>query len=70
MRSAVFRATLREADAALAGHFDRPLTELLFDGGADALQSTELTQPAIVALQCAFAATLRDWGVRRVLRAG
>ena len=63
-RLPVFRQAMLQAETTLTGYFDRPLTELLFDPGADAVLSrTDITQPAVVALQLALAATLRDWGI-------
>jgi amino acid adenylation domain-containing protein len=61
-RLPVFRDAMLMAETALAGYFDRPLTEWLFDADAT-LTRTDLAQPAVVALQLAFAATLRDWGI-------
>jgi len=40
----------------------RPLTALLFEGGAD-LDRTEFAQPALAAFEVAMAALLAEWGV-------
>jgi amino acid adenylation domain-containing protein len=59
-----FRKAMIQAETILAGYFDRPLTQLLFDPGAEAaLGRTDVTQPAVLAYQWALAATLRDWGI-------
>ncbi|WP_375413897.1 amino acid adenylation domain-containing protein [uncultured Bradyrhizobium sp.] len=64
-RFPVFRSAMLQAETILAGYFDRPFTELLFDAGnAAALARTEVTQPAVVAFQWALVLTLRDWGIR------
>jgi amino acid adenylation domain-containing protein len=63
-RLPVFRSAILQAETILAGYFDRPFTELMFDAGnAAVLARTEVTQPAVVAFQWALAATLRDWGI-------
>ncbi|MFG1425019.1 amino acid adenylation domain-containing protein [Roseixanthobacter glucoisosaccharinicivorans] len=58
-----FRAALLEADAALAGVLDRPLSEILLGEDAHLLAQTRYNQPGAVALALAGAALLRSFGL-------
>ncbi|WP_426749027.1 type I polyketide synthase [Myxococcus faecalis] len=58
-----FRRDLLHYEEILRPHLDRPLTEVLFQGDAGALDETRYTQPAIVALELAVAGLLRSWGL-------
>ncbi len=59
-----FRAALLEADAALAGVLDRPLSEILLGEDAHLLAQTRYNQPGAVALALAGAALLRSFGLQ------
>ncbi len=58
----VFRAAFEQCDEALRPWLGEPLLARL-DRDEDALESTELAQPALFALQVALAALWRSWGV-------
>ncbi|MFG1420391.1 amino acid adenylation domain-containing protein [Roseixanthobacter liquoris] len=58
-----FRSALLEADAALAGVLDRPLSEILLGEDARLLAQTRYNQPGAVALALAGAALLRSFGL-------
>ncbi|WP_088644884.1 type I polyketide synthase [Micromonospora wenchangensis] len=60
-RFPVFAEDLAEVGAALAGHLDRPLAEVLVDG--DLLDRTEYAQPAIFAVEVALCRLLAHYGV-------
>ncbi|HYD30593.1 MAG TPA: beta-ketoacyl synthase N-terminal-like domain-containing protein [Azospirillaceae bacterium] len=63
-REPVFRDSLKRAEAILAPHLPKPLTELLFDTNeAEALEQTAVTQPAVTAFAVALADLLRSWGI-------
>ncbi|WP_338864527.1 type I polyketide synthase [Myxococcus stipitatus] len=59
-----FRRDLVRLEEILRPHLDRPLTEVLFQDEAGALNETRYTQPAIVALELAVAGLLRSWGLQ------
>ncbi|MHC5023668.1 MAG: ACP S-malonyltransferase [Planctomycetota bacterium] len=60
--SAAARAVLDEADAVLAGELDASLSTLCFEGPADRLNQTDVSQPAI------FACSVASWhGLREHL---
>jgi acyl transferase domain-containing protein/acyl carrier protein len=63
----VFRAALDHCASILAEQLDRPLLDLIFASpesvGAQLLNQTAYTQPALVALEYALAALWRSWGV-------
>jgi [acyl-carrier-protein] S-malonyltransferase len=65
-RFAICRETFAEADDALG----EPLSRLCFDGPADALQLTENTQPAILAVSVAIYRTAASLGVVPAFAAG
>lgn len=58
-----FRAALDAVAEAMAPHLDRPLLEVMFEGG-DAIHQTGYTQPALFAVEVATAALLEGWGIR------
>jgi len=62
----VFREALDRCAAALRGHLDRPLLDILFAEGAGApfLDETRYTQPALAAVELALAEMWRAWGVQ------
>ncbi|MEQ9332959.1 SDR family NAD(P)-dependent oxidoreductase, partial [Thalassobaculum sp.] len=57
-----FRAALDRCAGVLDPVLGRPLTALLFDGGAE-LDRTGYAQPALAAFEVAMAALLADWGI-------
>ncbi|MER7518001.1 SDR family NAD(P)-dependent oxidoreductase, partial [Streptomyces sp. NPDC126499] len=59
----VFAAAFDEALAALDGHLDRPLREVMWGEDAELLNRTEYTQPALFALQTALYRALEHRGV-------
>jgi len=72
-REPVFHATFDEADAVLRLILGRPLTSYLFADPTDAaamtraeeeLRQTAVTQPAVLAVDCALASLLAEYGFR------
>ncbi len=63
--SPTFRRTLDECAAALAGHLDRGLLDLIFAADAETspINDTIYAQPAIFAIEAALAALWRSWGI-------
>lgn len=59
----LFRAALKEADAALRPHMRRSAIEVMFAEGDAALHETEYTQPALFALGYALARMWTGFGV-------
>jgi phthiocerol/phenolphthiocerol synthesis type-I polyketide synthase E len=68
----VFRAALDECAEPLAPLLERDLRDLLFDDGPGAalLDRTDLTQPALFAVEYALAQQWLRWGVRPAALAG
>lgn len=62
----VFRAVLDRCEAALVGLRGGGMLALMLDEDADAshLESTDMAQPAIFAMQCGIVALLDAWGIR------
>lgn len=58
-----FRAQLNTIAAALDPHMDRPLLDVLFEGG-EAINQTGYTQPCLFAVELALARTLEAWGIK------
>jgi acyl transferase domain-containing protein/SAM-dependent methyltransferase len=63
--SPTFRRTLDECAAALAGHLDRGLLDLMFaaDSETSPINDTIYAQPVIFAIETALAALWRSWGI-------
>ncbi|HEY0844910.1 MAG TPA: amino acid adenylation domain-containing protein [Noviherbaspirillum sp.] len=61
-----FRDVLDRCEAALVAMRGRGMLELMLDEHADAalLESTDMAQPAIFAMQCGIVALLDTWGIR------
>lgn len=71
-QSPIVRKVLDEVDEALAGQIEVPLARLLDPSAPEAelVNRTDLTQPALFALQLALAEMWRSWGVRPSLVLG
>ncbi|GAA2939117.1 type I polyketide synthase [Streptomyces enissocaesilis] len=67
--SALYRAFLDEADAALLPHTGRSVRDLIL-GGDEAVHRTRWTQPALFAVGYALGRTLAELGVRPALLLG
>ena len=63
--SPTFRRTLDECAAALAGHLDRGLLDLMFAADAETspINDTIYAQPVTFAIEAALAALWRSWGI-------
>ena len=63
--SPTFRRTLDECAAALAGHLDRGLLDLMFaaDSETSPINDTIYAQPVTFAIEAALAALWRSWGI-------
>jgi len=63
--SPTFRRTLDECAAALAGHLDRDLLDLMFavDAEKSPINDTIYAQPVTFAIEAALAALWRSWGI-------
>ena len=63
--SPTFRRTLDECAAALAGHLDRGLIDIMFaaDAETSAINDTIYAQPVTFAIEAALAALWRSWGI-------
>jgi myxalamid-type polyketide synthase MxaB len=60
----VFREALERCDAALRGHLERPLLDVLYaPEGAALIDRTAYTQPALFAIEYALAQLWQRWGV-------
>jgi mycoketide-CoA synthase len=70
----VFAAALDEACGHFAPYLDRPLTEVMFASvgtpGADLLNQTRFTQPALFAMETALFRLLAHWGITPSYLAG
>lgn len=62
-RFSVFAAAFDEAAAALDEHLRLPLRQVMWGGDAAQLESTEIAQPALFAVEVALAALLQHFGV-------
>jgi acyl transferase domain-containing protein len=62
-RFSVFAKAFDEAAAVLDGQLRLPLRQVIWAGDAELLQSTEVAQPALFALEVALAALWQSWGV-------
>lgn len=63
----VFRRVLQQCDAILRPLLDIPLLEILYPAsaaGAEFIDSTTYTQPALFALEYALAETWKSWGIQ------
>ncbi|MGP3974372.1 acyltransferase domain-containing protein [Streptomyces sp. 8N114] len=58
-----FRGAIADCEAAMSPHVDWSLSRLLASADTDWIESTELAQPVIFAVQVAIAELWRDWGV-------
>ena len=63
--SPTFRRTLDECAAALAGHLDRGLLDIMFAADAETspINDTIYAQPVTFAIEAALAALWRSWGI-------
>ncbi|HEY6423369.1 MAG TPA: beta-ketoacyl synthase N-terminal-like domain-containing protein [Pseudonocardiaceae bacterium] len=64
-----YRRRLDEVDTAMRPHLGRSIRSVLCDGGEE-LHRTELTQPALFAVEYALGATLLDLGVAPIAMVG
>lgn len=69
-RVPVFRAALDRCAAALASHLPVPLLDLLWGNGAERLDQTQFTQPALVAIEWSLAQMWRHWGITPIAMLG
>lgn len=60
----VFRQALDACAAAMAGHLDVPLRELLWGSASHRLSRTDGTQPALFAVGYALASLWSSWGIQ------
>jgi acyl transferase domain-containing protein/acyl-CoA synthetase (AMP-forming)/AMP-acid ligase II len=63
--SPTFRKAMNRCAEILEGHWDEPLTKVLFESGSgeSKLDETEYTQPALFAVEYALAELWRSWGI-------
>jgi polyketide synthase 12/myxalamid-type polyketide synthase MxaB len=59
----IFRAALDRCAAILAPRLERPLLDVIFAEGDDAIHQTGYTQPALFAVEYALSELWRSWGI-------